>query len=45
MGWKTKFLNLAGRTTLIKSMFNSIPTYLIDYIKIPINITKKIDQI
>lgn len=44
-GWKTKFLNLAGRTTLVKACLNSIPTYVMTYVKLPKHITKKIYQI
>lgn len=37
--WKTKFLNITGRATL-----NNISTHLMQYIKLPSQISKKIDQ-
>lgn len=30
-GWKTKFLNMVGRTTLAKASLGSIPSYVIQY--------------
>lgn len=44
-GWKTKFLNIAGRTTLARSSLNSIPIHIMHYIKLPLDISKKIDRI
>lgn len=43
--WKMKFLNFARRTTLAKSTLNSIPTHIMQYIKLSSSITTKIDQI
>ncbi|KAK4707096.1 hypothetical protein R3W88_033345 [Solanum pinnatisectum] len=44
-GWKTKFLNIAGRAILAKACLNNIPTHIMQYIHLPKEITKKIDQI
>lgn len=43
--WKTKFLNMAGRSVLAKSTLSSMPTYLIHYIRIPSRITDSINKI
>lgn len=43
-GWKTKFLNIVGRTTLAKACLNSIPTHIMHYSKLPAGITKTIDK-
>lgn len=43
--WKTKFLTLAGRTTLAKATLNNVPNYVMSYIKLPKQITDKIDQL
>lgn len=45
VGWKTHFLNIAGRTTLAESSPNSIPTHAMQFTKLPSSITKNIDQI
>lgn len=42
--WKTKFLNIAGRTTLILSTLNSIPNHAMQYTILPTKIQKQIDQ-
>ncbi|KAF3627037.1 hypothetical protein FXO37_30068 [Capsicum annuum] len=44
-GWKIKFLNIDGRTTLVKSCLNNIPTHVMHYLKIPASVTKEIDRI
>lgn len=45
VGWKTKFLNIAGRTTLAKACLNKISTHVMKISKLPKSITNKIDQI
>lgn len=44
VGWKIKFLNMAGRATLAKSYLNIIPTHVMQYISIPSKILKTIDK-
>lgn len=44
-GWKTRFLNIAGRTTLAKSCLSNIPTHIKQLHKLPVSITNKIDKI
>lgn len=44
-GWKTKFLNLAGRTTLIQSVLNSIPTHVMQLNILPRKTQTYIDRI
>lgn len=44
-GWIGKNLTLAGRTTPIKSMLNSIPIYSMSTVKLPISICNEIDKI
>lgn len=43
-GWKTRFLNMAGRTTLATSTLNSIPNHIMQYHKLPKNINRLIDR-
>lgn len=43
-GWKTNFLTMAGRVTLIKSTLNNLPNYIMQYIQIPLNILSKMEQ-
>lgn len=44
-GWKTRFLKLAGRTTLIKSVLNSIPTHVMQLNILSPKILSNIDRI
>lgn len=44
-GWKTNFLNIAGRKILVKTSLNRIPMHIMYYFKLPLGITKKIDKI
>lgn len=44
-GWKTRFLNVAGRTTLAKSSLNVIPTHVMQLSKLPASFTNRVDQI
>lgn len=34
-GWKIKFLNMIGKTTLVKASFNNISTHIMQHISIP----------
>lgn len=42
--WKCKTLSLAGRTTLVRSVLNSIPLYTMSLFKLPKQICNKIDS-
>lgn len=42
--WKTKFLNVVGRTTLARAFLNSILNYVMQFIPLPNTIWKKIWQ-
>ncbi|KAK4709107.1 hypothetical protein R3W88_030032 [Solanum pinnatisectum] len=44
-GWKTNFLNMAGRTTLVKSSLSHMETHVMQYIRLPCSISKAIDRI
>ena len=44
-GWKGKFLSLAGRVTLTKSALATIPSYVMQAMKLPTSICYKIDQV
>lgn len=44
-GWKTRFMNIAGRTTLAKAYLNSIPTHIMQYNRLTGVIEKSIDKI
>ncbi|KAK4731281.1 hypothetical protein R3W88_024269 [Solanum pinnatisectum] len=44
-GWKTRFLTLVGRTTLVKAVLASIPTYAMQCNIPPKVICKHIDRI
>lgn len=41
-GWKKKIMNLAGRTILIKSVFNALPSFF--SMKIPKSILEVVDK-
>lgn len=43
-GWETKFLSIAGRTTLAKSSLSSIPNYVMQCISLPAKTLKLIDK-
>ncbi|KAK4718211.1 hypothetical protein R3W88_016549 [Solanum pinnatisectum] len=44
-GWKTCFLSLAGRTMLVKSVLDSIPTYAMQCNILPQSTHSHIDRI
>lgn len=44
-GWKTNFLNMAGRTVLAKASLASIHSHVMHYISFPSRITTSIDKI
>lgn len=43
-GWKTNILSIVGRTTLIKSTLNSLPNYVMQYIKIPSQVILRMNR-
>uniref|UniRef100_A0A803QKZ2 Reverse transcriptase domain-containing protein n=1 Tax=Cannabis sativa TaxID=3483 RepID=A0A803QKZ2_CANSA len=44
-GWKAKCLSLAGRTTLVSSVLQSIPTYFMSTTMIPLSTCEELDRI
>uniref|UniRef100_A0A803P2H6 Reverse transcriptase n=1 Tax=Cannabis sativa TaxID=3483 RepID=A0A803P2H6_CANSA len=44
-GWKAKCLSQAGRTTLIKSVLQSIPCYTTAATRLPVSLCKELDSI
>lgn len=44
VGWKTNFLSLARRTTLIKSTHSTLPNHIMQYTVISKSIMKKMEQ-
>ncbi|XP_060957672.1 uncharacterized protein LOC133029200 [Cannabis sativa] len=44
-GWKAKCLSQAGRTTLIKSVLQSIPCYTMAATRLPVALCKELDSI
>lgn len=43
-GWKSKYLNMAGKTTLHKTCLGSMPNHVRKYIPLPRKIHKLIDR-
>ncbi|KAK4707425.1 hypothetical protein R3W88_033026 [Solanum pinnatisectum] len=43
--WKTNFLNMTGRTVLAKASLSSIPSHIMQFIKLPCKTTKALDII
>ncbi|WMV13356.1 hypothetical protein MTR67_006741 [Solanum verrucosum] len=43
--WKSQYLSLGGRLTLVKSVLDALPSYMMSLFPIPKNIVKKIDQL
>lgn len=44
-GWEGKFLSQAGREVLIKSVIQSIPTYVMSCFKLPITLCHEIESL
>lgn len=45
MGWRSKCLSWAGRSTLIKSITQAMPTYAMSSFNIPTKICDKLDAL
>lgn len=45
MGWRSKCLSWAGRSTLIKSIAQAMPTYVMSSFNIPTKICDKLDAL
>lgn len=43
--WKSQYLSLAGKSTLIKSVMDALPTSMMSLFLIPKSIEKKINQL
>ena len=43
--WKRQYLSMGGRLTLIKSVMDALPTYMMSLLPIPGNIEKKINKV
>ena len=44
-GWKARFLSLAGRSVLVKSIMSTIPNYVMQATVIPTHLCEKLDKI
>lgn len=44
-GWGARFLNVAGRLTLVKNVLASIPIHILAVSKIPMHVINKLDQL
>jgi hypothetical protein len=43
--WGNKFVSLGGRITLLNSVLNAIPIFYLSYLKLPVQVWRKIRQI
>lgn len=43
--WKTQYLSFGGRLTLINSVLDSLPTYMMALFPIPVRVIKRLDSI
>ncbi|XP_016558361.1 uncharacterized protein LOC107858165 [Capsicum annuum] len=43
--WKSQYLSLGGRVTLINSVLDALPSYMMTLFPIPISVMKKLDNI
>lgn len=43
--WKAQYLSLGGRTTLVNSVLDSLPTYVMSLFPLPVKVEKRIDAL
>lgn len=43
--WKNNYLSLGGRVTLVNSVLDSLPTYMMSIFPLPVSVEKKIDAL
>lgn len=43
--WKTRYLSLGGRITLINSVLDPLPTYIMSLFPIPSKVEKRLDKL
>ena len=43
--WKGQYLSLGGRFTLINSVIDAMPTYMMSLFPIPVGVTGRLDRI
>lgn len=43
--WKAQYLSLGGRVTLINSVLDSLPTYIMSLFHIPASVVKKLNRL
>lgn len=45
VGWKSKFLSMAGRATLIRAVSSTIPSYIMQIFLLPVSVCAKMDKL
>ena len=43
--WKTNYLSLGGRVTLINSVLDALPTYVMSLFPLPTNVEERLDKL
>lgn len=43
--WKTQYISQGGRVTLINSVLDSLPTYVMSLFSIPVSVIKKLNKL
>lgn len=44
VNWRSQYLSLGGRLTLINSVLDAMPTYMMSLFPIPMSVSKKLDS-